>query len=227
MLGYSNRILLLDAGALLLMYALFFWAPDVPVFANRGVLGALIGLASIWLTLYLWMRVRQVAGDTRSLGEQQAGLGVFFFVAVAAFFFWRLHQLGWQTDLSDPATRAIGSNAISMLIGYWIVSGILAHQHAVLLGTRGEAMEDERDRDIRASASSHGYTFLIVAIIAVIIQLGFGGHYLPSKTLAFATPTNIAHWLIGALILSTLVEKTSALWQYHRSAVDSDEAAAS
>lgn len=206
----SIRVLFLDGLALVLLYMLFF-SPDLPKEAHLGVWGNLIILAAIWGALYAWVKVRKVANDTRSLGEQLAGISFFFMVVVGAFFFWRLHQLGWQTSLDDHHTRAIGRNVVMMLIGFYIVRYIITQQHRALLGTGGEAMEDERDTEISARAGAHSHLFLIFAIIVLIVQLGFGGNVFQQ----YATPVNVAHWLIGILTLSSVVEYGSAMWQYH------------
>lgn len=207
----SIRVLFLDGLGLVLLYMLFL-SPDLPGDAHLGVFGSLIILLAIWGALYAWMKVRKVADDTRSLGEQLAGVSFFFTCAVGAFFFWKLHQLGWQTSLSDHHTRAIGRNVVMMLIGFYIVRHLITQQHRQLLGTGGEAMEDERDREIGASAGAHSHLFLIFAIIVLIVQLAFGG----SAIQPYATPINIAHGLIGLLVMSSVVEYGSAMWQYHR-----------
>jgi len=207
----SIRVLFLDGLALLLLY-MSFLAPDLPKEAQLGVLGNLILFAAIWFALYLWVRVRKVADDPRSLGEQLTGISLFFTVVVGAFYFWKLHQLGWQTSLADHHTRAIGRNVVMMLIGFQIVRYIIARQHAAFLGTGGEALEDERDSEIGARAGAHSHMFLVLALIALIVQLGFGGAAIAD----YATPVNIAHWLIGVLVMASAVEYGSAMWQYHR-----------
>ena len=207
----SIRVLFLDGLALVLLYMLFL-SPDLPKDAHLGVLGNLIILVAIWGALFAWVKVRKVADDSRSLGEQLAGISLFFTAAVGAFFFWKLHQLGWQTGLEDHHTRAVGRNVVIMLIGFYIVRYIITQQHQALLGTGGEAMEDERDSGIDAKAGAHCHLFLVFAIIVLIVQLAFGGNAIQQ----YATPINIAHWLIGILVVSSVVEHASAMWQYHR-----------
>ncbi len=207
----SIRILFLDGLALLLMYLLFF-APDWPRDTILGVLGNAIMLVSVWASLYVWMKVRKVANDTRSLGEQLTAISLFFTVAIGGFFFWKLHLLGWQTSLDDFHTRAVGRNVVIMLIGFQIVRHIITRQHAALLGSGGEAMEDERDRQIGARADAHSHMLLVILIIVLIVQLAVGGDAIVRQ----ATPLNVAHWLIGILILSSIAEYGSAMWQYHR-----------
>ena len=210
----SSRILFLDGLALVAMYMLFF-SPDLPKGMHLGLLGNAIVLIAAWVALYLWMRVRKVADDHRSLGEQLAGISLFFTTALGAFFFWKLSLLGWQASLDDHHTRAIGRNVVMMLIGFQIVRTIITKQHAALLGSGGEAMEDERDTAIAARASAHSLIALYILIIAVIVHLAFGPHV----NATYATPINIAHWLIGTLILANVVEYGSATWQYRRATV--------
>lgn len=72
--------------------------------------------------------------------------------------------------------------------------------------------QDERDRAIATRAGAHAYSVLAIAIVALIVQLGFGG----AAFQALATPVSVAHWLIGLLILSTIAEHLSATLQYRR-----------
>lgn len=53
---------------------------------------------------------------------------------------------------------------------------------------------------------------LAIAIIALIVQLGFGG----AAFQALANPVSVAHWLIGLLIVSAVAEHLSATLQYRR-----------
>lgn len=185
---------------------LMWLAPDRVFGIDAGLLGSLILLATGWLVVWLWWRVREVAEDYASLGQQLAGLGLFFSAAIGLSFALRLHELGWT--LPDEAARnfALGRNVLLMLI-LWPVSA------AILRALRGDdGLEDERDRAIAARACAHAYTVLAIALVALIVQLGFGGE--PMR--ALATPVSVAHWLIGLLIVATIAEHLSAILQYRR-----------
>lgn len=205
----SAKAFFIDTVAVLITVALFLWPPV----DTLGLVGAALAMGAIWLTLYLWMRVRHVSEDERSLNEQLAGLGFVFVAVITAMFFWQLHALGWQTNL--VVSLGIGKNAFMMLVGFWIFSAIVTDQHKRLLGTRGEPLEDERDTAIRNKAYYHGYSLLVIAVVALIIHLGFN-----PTVKTYATPINVAHWLIGILMISTLIENGSMLWQYRATSAE-------
>ena len=92
-----------------------------------------------------------------------------------------------------------------VLIGWLVVAGIQRRREPGVL-------EDERDHAIRSSACSAAHSVLVLALIAVILLLGF----LPHAQAAEATPLLIAHGLIGTLILSSLVEHATSLVLYRR-----------
>jgi hypothetical protein len=215
-----HRLLLVDALAILLVLVLLYR----PGLSNIGWWGELLAWFAIWFTIYAWMRVRRAAGDVRSLNEQLRGVGLVFVGVIAAGFFWGLFQLGWQTDINDPATRKLGVNALVLTIGYWILSEILTSAERKRLGASGEAIEDERDREVNSRADSVGYTVLIVCLIAAITHIVGGGAFTWRSTPMFDTPSNIAHVLLGILLVTTFIEHAVAVWLYEKDAEIADEA---
>lgn len=197
----------LPAAALAVVAAYLMWlAPDRVFGIDSGVLGSALLLATAWLVIWLWQRVAAVAEDHASLGQQLALLGLGFSVAIGISFFARLQRLGWSLDPSAAETWVLGRNVLLMLI-LWPVSAAILRSLR-----RDEGIEDERDRAIATRASAHAYGMLAIAIIALIVQLGFGG----AAFQALANPVSVAHWLIGLLIVSTVTEHLSATLQYRR-----------
>ncbi len=197
----------LPAAALAALAAYLMWlAPDRVFGIDSGVLGSILLLATAWLVVWLWHRVRDVAEEYASLGQQLALLGFGFSLAIGISFFARLNRLGWTLDADAAETWVLGRNVLLMLI-LWPVSA------AILRGLRrDDGIEDERDRTIATRASAHAYSVLAIALIALIVQLGFGG----AGFQALANPVSVAHWLIGLLIVSSVAEHLSAILQYRR-----------
>lgn len=197
----------LPALALAALAAWLMWLAPERVFGiDSGLVGSLILLATAWLVVWLWWRVREVAEDYASLGQQLAGLGLFFSLAIGFSFALRLHELGWTLPADAAHNFALGRNVLLMLI-LWPVSA------AILRALRrDEGIEDERDRAITARAGAHAYAVLAIALVALVVQLGFGGE--PVR--ALATPVSVAHWLIGLLVVSSIAEHLSATLQYRR-----------
>lgn len=195
----------LPAAVLAALAVYLMWlAPDRVFGVDSGLLGSSVLLATAWLVVWLWRRVRDVAEDYTSLGEQLAVLGLVFSVAIGISFCARLRQLGWTVDAA--AAWTLGRNVLLMLILWPLSAGILRALR------RDDGIEDERDRAIATRASAHAYSALALMLVALIVQLGFGG----ATVRAAATPTSVAHWLIGVLALSTVVEHLSATLQYRR-----------
>jgi len=220
-MSHNTRLLLLDSVALLIVLGLCF-GPDF----GGGWLGRVLVFAAIGATLYGWLLLHRRLGDTRSLNEQLSGVWLVFVAAITVLFFWGLQQLGWQTDLNDPGTRALKSTAFTFFIGYLILSAVIVQQQESLLRGGGEPAEDERDREIRARAASAGSTALQIGVIAVIIQIAAGSVFIARHIPLFDTPLNIAHALVGAFIIAELVKSATEVWLYRRDAVGAEDAAA-
>lgn len=183
---------------------LMWLAPDRVFGIDTGLLGSGVLLATAWLVIWLWSRVRELAEEYASLSQQLAGLGLVFSLAIGASFFAQLHAGGWV--VADDAPWRLGRNVLLMLILWPVSAGILRGLR------RDEGIEDERDRGIDARAGAHAHAVLVGAVIAAIIQLGYGAPALP----AAPNPLTVAHWLIGALIVASVTEHLSATLQYWR-----------
>jgi len=181
------------------VYLLYF-TPD----HDFGWIGNLLLLGSFWTVLYLWTHRAPDDVPAGSLGEQLAGLSLGVTAVIAGIFVFKLQAMGWQ--VTEPGARSLSRGVVLMLV----LSAVLA---SVLRRSAGQAaIRDERDQLIAARACAHAHIVLVVALIAVILNLGFGG----STLAGFAKPLNIAYWLIGLLILSSLSEHLSAVIQYRK-----------
>lgn len=195
----------LPAGGLALLALYLMWlAPDRIYGIDSGALGSAILLGTAWLVIWLWWRVRDLAVEYASLSQQLAVLGLVFSSAIGISFAMRLHANGWSLNAHAADTWQLGRNVLLMLILWPISAAILRSLR------RDDGIEDERDRAIAARASAHAYAVLAIALVALVVQLGFGG----AAFQALATPFSIAHWLIGLLLLATVAEHLSATLQY-------------
>lgn len=197
----------LPAAALSMLAAYLLWLAPGRVFGiDSGMLGSALLLATAWLLVWLWRSVGKCAEDAVSLGQQLALLGFGFSAAIGISFCARLQRLGWTLDADAAEAWVLGRNVLLMLILWPISAAILRWLR------RDDGITDERDRTIATRATAHAYSVLVIALIALILQLGFGGE---TVQLA-ATPISVAHWLIGLLILSSVAEHLSATLQYWR-----------
>jgi uncharacterized membrane protein len=184
---------------------LMYLAPDSPGIFAAGSLGSAGLLLSIWSGLYLWSRLPASTARIAAPGERQALIALCATVLIAAYFGWTLYRIGANVDLHEQEARAMG-RVISLMVIAWLVFATIQRRR------ESGVVDDERDRSIRASACNASHTVLVLALIAAILLLGFLPHALAATT----TPLLIAHGLIGALILSGLVEHATSLVLYRR-----------
>jgi uncharacterized membrane protein len=184
---------------------LMYFAPDSPGRVGLGSLGSAGLLLSVWYGLYLWSLRSALTPSTAAPGERQARIALCAMGLIAAYFGWTLYRVGSALDLHEQQARAMGHGTSLIVIGWLVVASIQRWRESGVI-------EDERDRAIRASACGASHTVLVLALIGVILLLGF----LPQALVAVATPLLIAHGLIGALILSGLVEHVTSLMMYRR-----------
>jgi hypothetical protein len=227
----GTRVLVLDIGAVVLICAVMYSGvlPWVPVdnFAVAAT-ASVVRIGVLIAGLYAWAKLRAREDDTRSFNEQLTGLALIFTSALTFMFFVRMQQMGWHAELSDHGTYAFARDFIHMLIAWWVLSSILTRQALSKLAPE-QPLEDERDHAIIARANRAASELLTFLLIAIIARLAFAdgglfGARESSISLFVVTPANIAHWLIGALLLETLVSKGYATWLYRRSDVSAETA---
>jgi uncharacterized membrane protein len=201
--GWVNATATVSLG--LISLGLMYFAPDSPGHVGLGSLGSAGLLLSVWYGLYLWSSQSALTPGTAAPGERQALISLCAMTLIAAYFSWTLYRVGSAIDLHEQQVRALGHGTSLIVIGWLVVASIQRWREPGVI-------EDERDRAIRASACGASHTVLVMALIGAILLLGF----LPQSLAAAATPLLIAHGLIGALILSALVEHATSLALYRR-----------
>lgn len=201
----KNRIVALILLAPIAL-GLMFVGPSQVLGIDTGLFGGTLVLAVGWATLYGWWRVADEADRLFSRSELFAGIGFTFTLAIAVVFFWKFRALGWNVESFSEAGRSLGRAMVMLLIAWAVFRSVIEQR-------RGAQVErDERDRQIQASAQSHSHTALVVLVIALILHLGL----FPERFVSPVTGPNVAHWLIGALIVASLAEYVSTLLQYRR-----------
>lgn len=205
MLTVKSRIALLMLVAPLSL-GLMFVGPSTFLGIDTGLLNGTVVLALGWATLYGWWRVADDADRLFSRSELFAGIGFTFTLAVAVVFFWKFRALGWNAESFAESRSSMGRAIVMMLIAWAVFRSVIEHRR----GAQVDA--DERDRQIKQRAEGHSHVALVVFVIALILHLGV----FPEHFISPVTGPNVAHWLIGALILAALAEHVSALVQYRR-----------
>ncbi|HJU39969.1 MAG TPA: hypothetical protein VJ724_10385 [Tahibacter sp.] len=205
MLSARSRIALLILVAPLAL-GLMFVGPSRVFGIDTGYANGTLVLALGWATLYGWWRVADEADRLFSRAELYAGIGFTFTLAVAVVFFWKFRALGWDADSFMQSRSSMGRTMVMLLIAWAVFRSVIEHRRGVQVGL------DERDRQIAARAQAHSHVALVVFVIALIVHLGV----FPERFVSPVTGPNVAHWLIGALILAALAEHVSALVQYRR-----------
>lgn len=201
----KNRVLLLILLAPISL-GLMFVGPSNVLGIDTGLFGGTVVLAIGWATLYGWWRVADDADALFSRSELYAGIGFTFTLAVAVVFFWKFRALDWNVESFMQAQRSMGRAMVMLLIAWAVFRSVIEQR-------RGAQVDrDERDRHIQLRAQAHSHIALVVFVIALILHLGV----YPERFVSPVTGPNVAHWLIGALILAALAEHASALMQYRR-----------
>jgi hypothetical protein len=156
-----------------------------------------IGLSALvaWLAIHgISAAPRGVLDESVSPGEWKAWVGAGFSALVVGYQLTKADVIAGATDVHDLGR--IGRNIVLLLIAWAVVSWVLQQRW------KGAVLADERDRDIEVRAAKWGRTSTCVAVIGIAVTLGLT----PAARLAWATPIVVAHMLILALVVSSLVE---------------------
>lgn len=156
-----------------------------------------IGLSALvaWLAIHgISAAPRGELDETVSPGEWKAWIGAGFSALVVGYLLTKADVIADATDLRDLGR--IGRNIVLLIIAWAVVSQVLQWRW------KGAVLADERDREIEVRAAQWGHTSTCVAVIGIAVTLGLT----PAARLAWATPIAIAHLLILALVVSSLVE---------------------
>ena len=185
---------------------LMFVGPTNVFGIDTGIAGGTVVLAIGWATLYGWWRVADDADALFSRGELYAGIAFTFTLAIAVVFFFKFRALGWSVESFSESGRSLGRAMVMLLIAWAVFRSVIEQRRGA------QVARDERDRDIERRAQSHSHTALVVLLIALILHFGL----FPERFVSPITGPNVAHWLIGALIVASLAEYVSTLVQYRR-----------
>lgn len=205
MMAIKHRIVLLVLLAPVTI-GLLFVGPSQLFGIDFGIAGGLAVGAAGWATLYGWSRVAGASDEHWSRSEVLAGIGFTFALAIAFVYFYKFRALGWDVDSFADSGRSIGRGVVMLLIAWIVFSGVVEYRRGAL------AVRDERDRTFLARAQAQSHHALVVVLVGLILQFGLA----PDDFFSRITGPNVAHWLIGALIVSSVVEYASLLLQYRR-----------
>ena len=156
-----------------------------------------IGLSALvaWLAIHgISVAPRGELDESVSPGEWKAWVGAGFSALVVGYLLTKADVIANATDVDDLGR--IGRNIVLLLIAWVVVSQVLQRRW------KDAVLADERDRDIEVRAAKWGRMATEVAVIGIAVTLGLT----PAARLAWATPIVIAHMLIAALVVSSLVQ---------------------
>lgn len=173
---------------------------------DTGAAGTGLLLLTAWAGLWLSTRIPPNRESAVSPGEVRQWVALAFSGAIAALLVANADAIARAEKAADLA--GLG-RTVAMLVVGWIVFSAVLRQRA-----HAGVQEDERDRDVQRRADSGSHTAICLFVIAVAVTLGLS----PADRLAWATPVVIAHLLILALVLASLVGCIVAIWHYRRAA---------
>jgi len=164
--------------------------------------------------LVAWLAIHGISAAPRgeldeqvSPGEWRAWIGFAFTALVAGYLVTKGDVIAGATSLHDLGR--IGRNIVLLLIAWMVVTQVLQQRW------KGAVLADERDRDIEVRAAAWSRVATEVGVIGIAATLALT----PAARLAWATPIVIAHLLVFALVVSTLLQYAVsgvAYWQGRR-----------
>ncbi|GAB3514487.1 hypothetical protein MNQ95_02160 [Pseudoxanthomonas daejeonensis] len=172
---------------------------------DPGPLGMFALVASTVAALLLLSRTPRENLDRASPAEWKAWLGVGFMLAGVLYFLSRI-PLFAAGDWRDPHAGAVARNLVLLLVVWTVLSSVLAARW------KGRVQEDERDRDIEASAVGWGRGALVSCVVGIAVLLGFS----PPARLQWANHFMVANLLVFALMWGWLVEYAATALMYLR-----------
>jgi hypothetical protein len=186
-----------------------FWillaGPDEILGIDLGGFG--IGLSALvaWAAIHgITVAPRGELDETVSPGEWKAWVGLGFSVLVAGYLLAKSDVIASVSDYRDLGR--IGRNVVLLVIAWAVVSHVLAWRW------KGGVIEDERDREIEARATSWGRGATVFVVFGIAVVLGLS----PASRLAWATPILVAHMLVFALIWGSIMEYVVTAFSYWR-----------
>jgi hypothetical protein len=188
-----------------------FFGPDGWHGLDIGPIGATVLYAAIWLfVIHLSIHSNDVFPAHASLSEKQSWVSLAFVLLITFHFLNLLDSLSdmgaLADEISNPASRNFGMN-LGMLIFAWIVvGGIVRAQNA-------DTVElDERDLRIQRAAHRFSGGLMSMQIIGLIALLAI----FPEQAQPWMRPLIVGNFLLGLLIVKTLVESIFLVARYAR-----------
>lgn len=172
---------------------------------DPGPLGMFALVASTVAALLLLSRTPRERLDRASPAEWKAWIGLGFMLAGVLYFLSRI-PLFAVSDWRDPHAAAVARNLVLLLVVWTVLSSTLAARW------KGRVQEDERDREIDASAAGWGRAALVFCVVGIAVLLGFS----PPARLQWATHFMVANLLVFALMWGWLVEYAATALMYFR-----------
>lgn len=174
---------------------------------DTGAIGAALMLLVAWSGLWLSSRLKEEGESNVSPGEQQAWVALAFTGLIGGLMVYQSNLLLGAKSVAD--LRELG-RPIAMLVVGWIIFSAILRQR---IGNR--IQHDERDRDVERASDIAGYTSLCIAIMILVVLLGFS----PPEKLVWATPLVLANLLVFVLVLANLIANITAISLYRRDRV--------
>lgn len=211
----SLRYALLLPLSVLAFYVLFV-LPDIDL-GWPGGLAVLVGAWFVWYLLWATMQETAAAAKASELGvpvspgEQRAWIGLIFTAAILVYYALRGSQMVAADGTMAPEASAIGRHIGMLTVGWLVVMQVLRKRW------RDTVEEDERDRSIRARASSWARIGLSVFVLSIAVMFAFS----PLDHLQWARPMTISNLMMSGLIASSLLEYAVtgvAYWRDRRGA---------
>jgi hypothetical protein len=200
--AFIGVLVLASAGLWLLLAG-----PERVLGFDLGNLGIALLLAATWAALLAVAKMPAHGIENEiSPGEWRAWIALGFSAAIALYSI--VHASAFQGPplWQNPDANRVGRNIALLVIAWLVLSRVLAARW------EGRVQQDERDREIEARANVCARVSLSVFVVALAIWLSFT----PREQLAWAPPPMIAHLLIIALIVTSVIEYACTAFAYWR-----------
>ncbi|HEY1011187.1 MAG TPA: hypothetical protein VGE07_00690 [Herpetosiphonaceae bacterium] len=144
--------------------------------------------------------------ETVSKQEKIAWVSLISTLLITGYFVSKMFDYDWQLGVYSYSMAKIVANSIFL----GIVAELICA--AIRRGPGADAVEDERDTQIRTRATIISYHFLVVLLAAAIGTLAFS----PGLRLDFVTPLLVAYVLLAMLSATGIVKNVAEIVQYRR-----------
>lgn len=144
--------------------------------------------------------------DSMSKQEKIAWVSLGSTLLIVAYFVEKMFDYHWQIDMYSREMAKIIMNTMLLGIGAEAIYAWIRRQPGL------DAVEDERDGQIRAAATIVSYRFLVVMLGAGIGALAFTPNLRPGPL----APVLVAYVLLALLIGAGIVKNVAEIISYRR-----------